>query len=418
MEHQPIKEGQAKSLGRLVVLAGVLNVVARVQADEFNISVYYAVAPLVAVFLFVSSRGFRIRLVYFSLIMLWGWFAGYLFGTAQSVMVIQTVFLLLCFIAIEAIINWSVGSPTFYRDSERLFDCVTSFILLVFVAQTIFDFDVPGSAEYRQYDISTSIFFTPNDLALYLSTYLVFAVFSNKNLLLRFLIFFCIFYVNFLNDANLAIAANTIVGMVAVLSWVVRKVRYPTVVVIVPMVILGPLGLIAILGASNSGGGVDRILLVVQQILNLERFHLAGSIFDRADALIIGMTEFAATNFLGFGPGGTTAVLKKEENFLVSAQTIHNALAELAFDFGPAFIVPFVLAVGGSIFRIARYPRPSKDQYALLSLILSLVPMAMIQSGGFISNYGFWMCATVIWIRSRRLTDLDVAKMRKEVRKS
>lgn len=392
----------AKILAQWVILAGILNVVIRIPlTPEADLSAYYASSPIIAAILFLSSSGFRRRIIFLAAALSWGWFAGYLFGTATQSMIVQTAFVFLSFMSIESVINWRNKSPDFYKNSEKIYDFATLFVVIVFVVQTIFDFDVPGTSGYRDRGLSSSIYFTPNDLALYISTYLVLIIFSNKRILVKIVIFLVVFFINLYNDANLALAANFVTALMALLIGSVRKIPYPFLLISAPIAIAIPLAVGFILGSSASGGGVDEVTGALWKILTLERFYLGGSLYDRTDALIIGMTEFAHSNFLGLGPGGSTAVLAKEENILATAKSMHNGLAELSFDLGPSFIIPLIIVVSISIYRLMFTRRPSSEEYSLFTLILCFPLLSMVQSG-FLANYGFLTCATTIWLRARR----------------
>jgi len=399
-DHSDRHAGPARLASFWVVLAGVFNVVARIPFPlRLPFSPYYVSAPFVGFFLFLSSPGFRLRLVYFSVVMVWAWFAGYLFGTSITVMASQSLFMLFALISIETIVNWSIKSPNFPIESERIFDLISALVILLFIIQTILDFDFPGTGGYRRYKMSTSLFFTPNDMALFLSVYILLIISGKKPIIIKCAVCFLILAINKYNDANLALASNAIAISIAIFLRIFRQFRFPLIWLIFFVSI--PAAFIPLTVVKFGRNSAGNIFEAIWRIFTLNRFHLKGSIYDRTDALIIGVTEFGKSNFLGLGPGGSVQALSKEGNLLYSAKSLHNGLAELFFELGPVFILPFMIIVSINVIRLIGRPRLSKEDAAVFTLIVSLPLMAMVQSAGFMSNYAFWTCAATVWARSR-----------------
>jgi hypothetical protein len=134
----------------------------------------------------------------------------------------------------------------------------------------------------------------------------------------------------------------------------------------------------------------------VQRIINLEAYELRGSIFDRADALIYGLQAFKSMGYMGLGPGGSVYALSLPQYELFTAQSLHNALAEVVIEFGPVALFVGLPLLAPVIRALAAHKPTPKDRGRLL-LFAAIPLLSVSQSSGFISNYAFWITAFLIW---------------------
>ena len=78
----------------------------------------------------------------------------------------------------------------------------------------------------------------------------------------------------------------------------------------------------------------------IVSILKLERFYHGGSVFDRADAIVIGMQKLFETGGMGIGLGGCLIILNGE---LIAAQTMHNIFVQCMVELGIGFFIVYMV---------------------------------------------------------------------------
>jgi hypothetical protein len=132
------------------------------------------------------------------------------------------------------------------------------------------------------------------------------------------------------------------------------------------------------------------------RVFQLEPYHLGGSIYDRTDALIYAIQEMASSLFLGLGPAGSVYMLSLPDFQLMSAKSLHNAVAELVVELGPVmlFVVGWLLK---PVFFSLNKTQLNSREYGRILLCAAAPLLSVSQSSGYISNYAFWLVAYVIW---------------------
>ncbi|MBO5723658.1 MAG: hypothetical protein J6S58_02400, partial [Lentisphaeria bacterium] len=119
----------------------------------------------------------------------------------------------------------------------------------------------------------------------------------------------------------------------------------------------------------------------VLQLLRLERYNMAGSIYDRTDAIIIGLQHLIKTGGIGIGLGGAYNILDGE---LETARSMHNIFVQTLVELGVIFLVVYILY----LFRL--YFNTSILNWFKWCFFLLLPLSSSISSGGILSNYMFW----------------------------
>jgi hypothetical protein len=382
----------------LLLVFGLLNVVVRVPGT--SISLYYLVAPVFLVGLAYLSVSTTKRLLLIFLVVGCGWAAGLVHQTPISSMAAQSVFYLLAFTAVESIRWWKTVDTKLVR-FRRLLDMVFLVVLLICIAQIIFDFDIPGTWGYRQYGYATAFYFTPNDLALFLCGYLFVALFDDVSWMKKAAVLVAIVAIFLVNDAKAAL----IVCFVAATTFLVcpllerLTVRRPAAVFVLIPILAGPaIFTLAVLARQN-----DALMMweAVQRIATLDPFRMPGSVYNRADALIFSIQELSESWWLGLGPGGSVHILTWPQYNAFSAQSLHNAIVELMVDLGPVFLILFVAWYAKELYLLLRAKTLTLPQLRWFAFLLSAAPLSVIQSSGYISNYGFWAVATYVWLQRR-----------------
>lgn len=369
-----------------------------------SISAYYAIAPLLAVYLAISSPGVWRRASIVGAIVIYGWCAGFMFGTPAIVMAKQTVFYALAYLTIEAIFCGTALQPSgFIRKAESFLDFAFAALVTIVVIQTALNFDLPGTWGYRSMSYSSAVFYTPNDLALFLTAYLVLVVFGSKDVKWKALIAVLVLGINVYNESRLAIAANSVtIAAALAISLISGRVKYPLAAFFGGVV--AAIAVVAVAGIAFRIELVQQVGEALRRIFTLDQFRLAGSIYDRTDALIIGLREYFQSGGIGLGPGGSAHLFTLPWYHGMTAESLHFALAEFAVDLGPPFWLAFLILVARTFWTLLWRERPSASEVGQFVILISLPVLSMIQSSGFISNYGAWAALTLVWLRAEKVS--------------
>jgi hypothetical protein len=397
---RPARSIMAPGFAYVVVWLAMGNAVLRPSA-EVPVTPFYVLAPLVIVLLAMSERWFRGWLLAFAGIAIYGLIVGKVFGVPWGMQFAQLAkyLQLLCFFGL---LKWLHEVDP--EAGKRLTKVVIGLTLLVFVValwQALTGLEIPTVANDESSLWFNTIFYTPNDVALFLGGALCIVLASGASLTSKALVLVLVTALNLRNDAKAVLIATAL--MLAMLAIV----RACALLRLRPWVGLMALaGLVALvllyLGEFEVEVGdlqfnvLALIIEPVQRIATLESYELRGSIFDRADALIYGLQAFKSMGYMGLGPAGSVYALSLPEYELVTAKSLHNALAEMVIEFGPlALLIGFLLLP--PLLRALKAKRPSALDRARLLLFAASPLLSVSQSSGFISNYAFWLTAFLIW---------------------
>jgi hypothetical protein len=141
------------------------------------------------------------------------------------------------------------------------------------------------------------------------------------------------------------------------------------------------------------GGDSLSALLVdpFKHIATLTPYQEAGSIYDRTNALIFGITELLSTGGMGIGPGNATTMLELPEYLLISAKSMHNFIAQVFVEYGWLIVVLlFYGAVTGYNYRRRIGIKVSADRKLYIYLV-TVALASLSQSEGLFSNYFFFV---------------------------
>jgi hypothetical protein len=133
----------------------------------------------------------------------------------------------------------------------------------------------------------------------------------------------------------------------------------------------------------------------IERIVMLNPYNLAGSVYDRTDAIIYGIMELKRTFFLGIGLGNANEMLKLPEYTLVTAKSMHNFYAQIVVELGLLGIY-FIYYVGKKTIRGLVYDSTQKINRLRLIYYISFPIISMQSSAGIFSNYFVW--ATLIYV--------------------
>jgi hypothetical protein len=301
------------------------------------------------------------------------------------------------------ILEWLAWNDRAFVSRCRLL--LTSFVCAVFamaIVQDVTGFQIPTVVNDESGIWLNTFFFTPNDLGLFLVAFLgvVLACRGRAVIKLAYLVMFTV--LNIRNDAKAVLIASMLMAGTLFAVWIGRLARVPPALVLV--VLMGSTTLAALSYADSAievnGQAVsvtDLLVDPIRHIINLDPYNLGGSIFDRTDALIYGVTELKRMHWLGLGPGGSVHVLALPRYELLTAKSLHNALAELFVDFGVVFLGLFLVFAARCLWPIVKSSRVSVRDASRAALFVALPFMSVSQSSGYISNYAFWIAAFLVW---------------------
>lgn len=376
-----------------VIVIAAFNTVLRSEIES-SITLYYAAAPILLVILLLTTTWFFRWIVAFVIAAIYGVLVARWFGTPQEFYVPKLLFLLflLTFFGVMRFLH--LRDPNFTENILRTLWGLTLAVFALAIIQSITGFRLPN-VDPADYGYLTAYFFTPNDVALFVSAGLTLVLMRRGPFQLKAALFTGVLILNTVNDARAALMAMAIIPVVFYVSKSASMFRSP------PLVVAGlaGIGLAALIfGGSAIEFQVGAVRLnfyellaePIRRIVQLDDYNLRGSLYDRSDALIISIREFIGTLGFGLGPGGSTYLLSLPEHKLVTAESLHNAMAEFAVEFGVLFLVPlgiWVVRLGSKMMS----PEPSRGDMARFAFLCGLPFLGATQSSGFISNYAFWM---------------------------
>jgi hypothetical protein len=379
-----------------------LNAVLRPAAD-IPVTPYYVIAPFVALWLLFVSRRFRLWSVGGLLVLGYGLFVGTWYGTPlgmQAAQCLKFSQLLVLF----GMLHWLREHDLDFgrRSANLLFAFLAGVVVIAGVQQqTGLEFGTVMNEESAIW--LNTVFFTPNDLGLFLVTAWIALLVSNRGAALKLVLTAAIVVLNVRNDAKAALIAMALIAALLVLVWIaVRMAVRPVWIVAIGLATtVLAVGFYADVEFGFNEQEVSALTLLVDpllRIVTLDPYDLGGSIFDRTDSLIYALTELKTNHWLGLGPGGSVYVLSLPKYELLTAKSLHNAIAELAVDFGPVFMLPSAIVVAGVIARLGLASRHLTLRDSSRAALVSALPfLAVSQSSGYVSNYAFWIAAYVVW---------------------
>lgn len=386
-----------------IIFAACLNPVLR-PASEIPITPYYLMSPIIGLYLAVNYKWTWKWIIIFILGAVYGFAAGIAYGTPFENQVFQS------FKYLQLLVFFLTLMLLYRSDkhcSERLVRIIYTLTLLIFIFaifQEYTGFQFESVVNDESHIWLNTIFFTPNDLGLYLSGVFCIAlnIPSRKRFFLAFVL--CFFVLNFRNDAKAAILAAMLMILMYGMIKICTAINLRPIYAIISVIALLTLSVLLIgdktLEVGETEINIEQLFAdPYKHIVTLEPYNLAGSIYDRTDAMINGLSELINTGGIGFGPGGSTYMLSLPEFELLSAKSMHNAILEFIFDFG---LFAYSL-IAFCAFRFIKFMFSSRlaNQQIVQACFISAAPLLSVsQSSGFVSNYAFWLTVFVIFFPS------------------
>lgn len=354
---------------------------------------YYLLMPIVIVILIIRENYARKWAIGFLVFAIYGVALGFVFGVpfflqiAQLLKYAQLITFLL-------MLTWLYRTgPNSAAGLHVLVGVLTMLVFGIAGLQFLTGFEFPTVINDESGLWLNTYFYTPNDLALFLCG--VFClVFCGKYSLWKKIFFaFAFFIINIRNDAKAAILAAIVMMFTYYLIMVCGKFRIKPLVGLL-FSLISALFVILIIGDSiieigDSDFNFFQLFLdPFERVYNLNPYNLGGSIFDRTDALIYSIEAFKSSAWFGLGPAGSVYNLTLPNYEILTAKSLHNAVAEVFFEFGPIALILFYLLLRPFRFALMSH-RPSSQQVCIICFIAASPLLSVSQSSGFISNYAF-----------------------------
>jgi hypothetical protein len=392
----------ARTLGIALVYLAAWNAVLR-PAAEVPVTPYYLAFPLLLTVLVLKSADVRSWLIAFAVFALYGIAVGTAYGVplVQQAAQLLKYLQLLTFLAMLHVL--CVQTPYAVERLTRVVWVLFVMVMALAVIQALTGLEFPTVVNEESSLWLNTFFYTPNDMALFLGGVFCLALTSRLPWQAKAGIAALILVLNLRNDAKAVLLALTLVVLAQAMLVVCQRAHVRPVFGVIALLVLVPALVVGtaefVLDISNEG--VDLVQLLAEpitRISELDPYDLGGSIFDRADALIHALQAFKSTYGLGLGPAGSVYTLSRPEFELLTAQSLHNALAEFVIEFGPAAVAVLVLAAWPVVKSLFGRALSAGQQGRALLLVASSL-LTVSQSSGFVSNYAFWLVAFVIWQR-------------------
>lgn len=383
-----------------------------VLRPSLNIPVtpYYLLVPFI--FLFLATRTPWASRWFFWLIIFstYGVLVGTAYGvplTMQAAQLLKYGQLVTFVVLLLSLYRYDPDAPT---KLMRMVAALTILVFIIAAIQALTGFQFPTVVNDESALWLNTFFFTPNDLALFLCGVFCLVLRSEASLWRKVAFFVLFIGLNLRNDAKAAILASFLmVGMYGLLT-LSRWARIKPILSLLILILSVPLGIVAMDDTNIEIGESEFDFMQLFQdpfehIINLEPYDLGGSIFDRTDALIYAVDALRSTHWLGLGPAGSVHTLSLPNSELLTAKSLHNAVAEVLVEFGPAALIAAFLLLRPYA-RALMQTRPSRLQIGQMCFIAAAPMLSVSQSAGFISNYAFWLAAFLLWCKPPNLTSL------------
>ena len=281
----------------------------------------------------------------------------------------------------------------------RLLDRVTSITIILFLFQFLFRFQFPNTVPGRL----GLYYWTENELGMSLAIMIPIYVINlkNRSIWSIFPKVIAIFVILFINDNKVSIIGLVLAFAVQLLILNIEIIKEKRTYLF--GIVMGLIALV--LGAylwnpslTFVGYTIELRKLVfdpIERIVMLNPYNLAGSVYDRTDAIIYGIMELKRTFFLGIGLGNANEMLKLPEYTLVTAKSMHNFYAQVIVEQGILGLY-FIYYVGKRTISGLVYDSTQKINKLRLIYFISFPIIAMQSSAGIFSNYFVW--ATLIYV--------------------
>lgn len=389
------------SLWFVLVFLATWNAVLR-PSSSIPITPFYVSMPFVLIYL-LSIKSYYIQRLFFGFIAFsgYGLVIGVTYGVPLSMQLAQLLKYaqLLTFLMM---LTWlyRVG-PSFDSSLRKLVIILVALVLTIAILQLFTGFEFPTVANEESGVWLNTFFYTPNDLALFLCGVFCIVLCGEYSYWKKIAILVAIFCINLRNDAKAGILASAVMIGTYILLMGCRRFHIKPIFGFLILIILILLMFFYLddvnIELADSEFNFHQLFIdPLERFYNLDPYNLGGSIYDRTDAFIYSIEALKSMFWLGLGPAGSVYNLSLPNHELLSAKSLHNAIAEIFVEFGPFAILIFCLLLL-PLKQALLSEKVSSHQVCLVCFVAASPLLSVSQSSGFISNYAFWLTAFLIW---------------------
>ena len=387
------QEGYRFVLYTMLVL-GAMNVVLR-PSPESPLTPFYLLAPLVFLpAILFSSAGFRWALIGLG-VACYGMIVGLLYGLPFSFMSTQIIHYLYIFLLFGVLDYLASSDPKFLRRMTFLLKFLLGVIVTAILVQAATGVEMPNVQPLYEGRFYNAFFFTPNDLALFLGALYCLFLTSRYSTAAKIAGTVLLFVILIVNSNRAVLLAVTVMAASYGVIKLSNFLRTPPIFLFLVGLLLMSISIGVVTQLEITVHGVvlnlgDLMYDPVRRVLELDPYRAPGSVFERTDALIFSLTEYFKTGGLGLGPGGSRYVLTLPQYSTVNVATMHNAIGELWVELGPLLVLSLAVAAARVLMSMGKV-RPERGDAVRMVLLTALPLLSLSQSGGYISNYSFWI---------------------------
>lgn len=385
----------------ILLLLGFLEMTLRIG----SISLFRLGIPLIFIWiLYPNWRLFKKEILFLGILGLYNVLIYLLFGGDIQLVIRFYIHSLAVFSIVVIVKYLKHKDGKFERHLFKLLDGFTLITLVLFVFQYLFRFNLPGTVVGRV----NTFYWTENEMGMSLAVmaclYCQRFIFKRSILdLFKLLIIVVILYINDNRISMIGLLFFVLCASLLSIKGHSKKAVIGIAFIILLIFMINP-----ILPFKGSQVGLRSLILEpVIRIITLEPYRLAGSLPDRTDAIIYNLMELKENFFVGIGLGNSLEVLQRPEYKLVSAQSMHNIVAQYFVELGYFAIITYILIFNKVILG---WWRESQDKNRIFkcAFTLSFILISMQSSSGIFSNYFMVTAVSYFYLAKHNFHSADL----------
>lgn len=376
---------------KLILILGLLamsflETVLRPGPDSF-LSAYRVFIPLILFFIVLPKiRHYQWEVFFLVVVFVWNLVWIRAFNHDMAVMIQFYIHIICCFSVYSLVKYLKVAYPDRFDSLMfRLLDLMTLLTIGLFLLQYPLRFNLPNTVPGRV----NTFYWTENEMGMSLvlmSTLYLQRFLKGKGVLdlAKVLIISLILY---LNDNRISILGFGLFFLLLLfLEYSGPKSKKQALIAVAVLVLLVFL-INPVFNFKGSQTGIREMILdPIRRIITLDPYRLAGSLYDRTDAIIYGLMELKKTYYLGIGLGNSINVLALPQYKLASAKSMHNIVAQLWVELGILAMILYAVIATVLIRDLRRRPQDLTVNYRF-AFVLAFILISMQSSTGIFSNY-------------------------------
>ena len=374
------KDSILKSFFFFFLVTGYLNTVLRISPDS-DVTLFRVLLPVAFCIFCIVFRRFALQCsVLLAVLLVYGGVCSYFISRFQNFNFIY--YLHYASVVFISFLTFALARRFGVQSVFNHLRAVYILMICLAVFQFITDFQFPNTEYLGTINI---YYWVDNDFAAALAAFIPFLLFTQDhkttNKCLAALGIAIIAY-NGSRIALLSIIFFLLFSSLDRLKWLGHLTA-----------LLVGIGLFLYFKDYKLGGDTLTQLLMepFRHITSLTPYDKGGSIYDRTDALIFGIKELISTGGLGVGPGNATAMFQLPEYSLLSAESMHNFIAQIFVEYGWLMLITIIYFIAMTYNHRRRAGIPKRKDRILYIYMLTAALASLSQSEGIFSNYYFFV---------------------------